>query len=91
MIYQSDRVFQLWDYTVGHAQLLLRSPATTDEPFNIDIVFLGVETLDIPTRMEGLSMEKPERLARSERDWHNPPDHDRRQGIRRGRCGLQDL
>jgi hypothetical protein len=66
MIYQSSRVFKLWDYTVGHAQLLLRSPASADEPYNIDIVFLGVVQLDIPTRMQGLTMEEPEPLARAE-------------------------
>ena len=66
MIYQSDRDFQLWDYTVGHAQMLLRSPASIDEPFNIDIVFLGVEKLDIPTRMAGLTMMRPEPLARDD-------------------------
>ena len=64
MIYQSDRTFQLWDYTVGHAQLLLRSPATADEPFNLDIVFLGVQGLDIPTRLPGLVMLKPEPIER---------------------------
>lgn len=59
MIYQSNRVFQLWDYTVSHAQLLLRSPATEAEPFNIDIVFLGVEELDLPTIMRGLTLTGP--------------------------------
>jgi hypothetical protein len=62
MIYQSDRVFKVWDYTVGHAQLLLRSPATEESPYNIDIVFVGVERIDIPTRMNGLTMEEPEPL-----------------------------
>jgi hypothetical protein len=71
VIYQSDRDFQLWDYTVSHAQLLLRSPATTAEPFNIDIVFLGVKELDLPTSMRGLTMTGPEPLldaGRSPRD-----------------------
>jgi hypothetical protein len=64
VIFQSDRDFQLWDYTVGHAQLLLRSPASISQPFNIDLVFLGVEELDIPTRLRGLVMMEPERLIR---------------------------
>jgi hypothetical protein len=64
MIYQTDRVFKLWDYTVGHAQLLFRSPPTDDEPFNIDLVFLGVKRLDIPTTLNGLAMSTPENLDR---------------------------
>jgi hypothetical protein len=64
VIYQSDRVFKLWDYTDGHAQLLFRSPPTDDEPFNIDLVFLGVERLDIPTKLDGVSMSEPENLDR---------------------------
>jgi hypothetical protein len=71
VIYQSDREFQLWDYTVSHAQLLLRSPATTSEPFNVDIVFLGVKELDLPTSLKGLTMtrsEHPTPAGRGPRD-----------------------
>jgi hypothetical protein len=60
MNYQSDRHFQLWDYTVGHAQVLLRSPASRDDPFNIDVVLVGVDKLEIPTRMQGLTIVGPE-------------------------------
>ncbi len=64
MNYQSDRNFALWDYTVSHAQLLLRSPASSDDPDNIDVVLVGVETLEIPTRMHGLTITGPEPLER---------------------------
>lgn len=63
MIYQSDRHFRLWDYAVGHSQMLLRSPASDDEPFNIDLVFLGVDRLDLPTSLVGLAMFGPEPIA----------------------------
>ena len=74
MIFQSEREFQLWDYTIGHAQLLLRSPATAEEPFNIDLMFLGVKRIDIPTRMAGLTLLEPQPSA---------PDAGRHENIHR--------
>src|SRR4051794_11561024 len=61
-LFKSDRPFQLWDYTVSHRQLLLRSPiaprTSTSPRFttNVDLVFWGVESLSIPTWFEGLQV-----------------------------------
>lgn len=64
MIYSSGRMFQLWDYTVSHQQMLLRSPimpAVADD--NIDIFLWGVAYVDLPTRLDGLSIS-----------WANPDE-----------------
>jgi hypothetical protein len=50
----NDRTFKLWDYRVSHNQLLLRSPKTEAMPTNIDIAFVGVEYLDLPTQLTNL-------------------------------------
>jgi hypothetical protein len=65
MTFRSDRRFQLWDYTVGHQQMLLRSPAGPDCPTNIDIGFVGVRYLGIPSSFDGVEIGEatPEDLA----------------------------
>lgn len=65
MIYSSERWFQIWDYTVSHQQLLLRSPVTIDLPRNVDLIFLGVEYLSIPSSLRGLEFDQalPEESA----------------------------
>lgn len=49
MSIKMTRAFRLWDYNVSHNQLLFRSPKGTDSKENVDIVFWGVEYLDVPT------------------------------------------
>lgn len=44
-----NREFKLWDFRVSHNQLLLRSPKTETPQMNIDILFVGVYYLDLPT------------------------------------------
>ena len=57
MIFSSPRTFQLWDYHVSHSRLLLRSPASPGDAKNQDILFYGVESLDIPTIFRGLEID----------------------------------
>lgn len=52
----NDRIFKLWDYRVSHNQLLLRSPKTEAMPTNIDVAFVGVEYLDLPTELTSLAL-----------------------------------
>lgn len=61
----SDRSFQLWAYTVSHAQLLLRSNKTDRHPRRLEILFRDVASIDLPTRMEGLEVAAatPEQAA----------------------------
>lgn len=56
MYFSSDRRFKLWEYTVSHKQLLIRSPATPDISGNIDIIFWGVEYINVPSAFKGLSL-----------------------------------
>jgi len=76
MIFESQRQFQLWDYTVSHRQLLLRSPRTPEITTNLDIVFWEVRYVDVGTLLEGIAM----RAASSEQLARVPPldghDHD---------------
>lgn len=49
-----ERVFQVWDYTVSHSQMVLRSPAGTDAPMNIDLIFTAVIYMRLPSVLSGL-------------------------------------
>lgn len=54
LIIGSDRMFQVWKYTVGHRQLLLRSTKSPDYPTRIDVFFKGVAEFHLPTQLQGL-------------------------------------
>jgi hypothetical protein len=54
LIIGSDRQFQVWKYTVGHSQLLLRSVKSSDHPTRIDVLFKGVSQFHLPTVLNGL-------------------------------------
>ena len=56
--FSSSRSFQMWAFTTSHAQLLLRSPKAEGEPTRIDVLFKNVHRLNLPSCMEGLTIEK---------------------------------
>ena len=56
MLYFSERHFKLWDYNVSHSQLLLRSLGSAEVGKNIDVVFAGVEFLQLPLTLRGLKL-----------------------------------
>jgi hypothetical protein len=56
--FESDRQFQVWRYEVGHAQLLLRSVKDDDHASRIDVLFKGVKVIDMPTKVDGLRVER---------------------------------
>ena|SRR5689334_18174303 len=61
MPYTSNRKFRMWGYSVSHCFLLLRSTYNEDQEkngYNIDIEFAGVEYLDVPTTLQGISIEE---------------------------------
>jgi hypothetical protein len=65
MSYTSNRVFKIWAYSVSHSFLLLRSSNNEEdeikamqEGFNIDIEFVGVDYLDMPAILQGISIEE---------------------------------
>jgi hypothetical protein len=86
MKFQSDRRFQIWDYNVSHARLLIRSPASSNIPTNIDIIFFGVRYVGIPAYLQGLKIE----LA-SEKDIDHSSipreEHDQSTGFRMETAG----
>jgi hypothetical protein len=64
----SDRRFRFWDYNVSHDQMLIRSPKSFEFKTNVDIVMWGVEYLDLPTSLDGVTMASAslEELGRAE-------------------------
>jgi hypothetical protein len=58
-----DREFQVWEYRVGHGQLLIRSPRRPGSPTrperttNVDVVFVGVDYMSLPRSFAGLAIE----------------------------------
>ncbi len=42
------RRYKVWEYTVSHSQLLLRSPREDGYPTRIDVLFKGVSFLQLP-------------------------------------------
>ena len=54
-----DRVFQFWDFSVSHNQLVVRSPGADAGDANVDFHFRGVKLIDAPTRFKGLEIDSP--------------------------------
>ncbi len=55
-IFDSNRIFQIWIYTVSHAVLILRSVNNSESEmsgYNIDVEFWGVGYLDLPDILNG--------------------------------------
>lgn len=52
----AGRHFQLWEYHVSHGTALVRSPRSTDEPNNIDIMLFGVEYLALPRHLDAVQL-----------------------------------
>ena len=52
----NERTFQLWEYSVSHGSLLIRSPKGPAWQSNIDIVCAGVEYLAAPRFLRGLKI-----------------------------------
>jgi hypothetical protein len=53
-IINSKRLFQLWNYSVSHSELLFRSTKSTECPTRIDVFFKGVKEFHLPTTAKGL-------------------------------------
>src|SRR5690348_4830420 len=48
-----SQAFKVWDYSVSHRQLLLRS-AAEDSGSNVDLIFTDVSYVQLGTRLEDL-------------------------------------
>lgn len=62
-MFKSCRKFQLWDYHVSHKQALIRSPVSPGFATNIDVVFWGVESLYLPTSLDGMCVGMTEAIG----------------------------
>ncbi|MBL8680640.1 MAG: hypothetical protein JNK05_15790 [Myxococcales bacterium] len=49
-----SRTFRLWIYTVSHQSLLLRSVRTKTIPTRVDVAFVCVDAVYLPTTLESL-------------------------------------
>lgn len=54
-----NRRFRVWDYRVSHDQLLIRSPRSEHQTRNVDVLFAGVEYLELATMFEELEIAAP--------------------------------
>jgi hypothetical protein len=59
--FKSDRVFRVWDWSVSHCRLLIRSPRSGQDAKerNIDIAFHGVFYMELRESLDGLSIASP--------------------------------
>jgi hypothetical protein len=60
------RRFQLWAYTVGHGQLLLRSPKSAGLSTRVDVLFKNVAAIHLPTILDGLAVSEATEGQKSE-------------------------
>ena len=51
-----ERNFQIWDYRVSHAQMVIRSPGENWDGPHLDLHFSDVGYMRIPTLLRGLSI-----------------------------------
>jgi hypothetical protein len=54
LIYQSQRVFQLWKYHVSHRQLLLVSNPRENFVTRVELLFFGVQLINLKTKFNSL-------------------------------------
>lgn len=72
----ANRTFQIWEYTVTHGSLLIRSPRSADAIKNVDIVCIDVEYVAAPRFLRGLVIDEPtsEELQQHRRILGRPLD-----------------
>lgn len=56
VLFSSGRTFKVWRYGVGHSQLLLRAAPDSSETDRMDLLFEGVEAMQLITRYEALEL-----------------------------------
>lgn len=70
----AGRKFQLWQYRVSHGELLIRSPKNGGNRRNMDLMFVGVEYVDLPRFLPDLEVDDPldEDLSRAQERLGKP-------------------
>src|SRR5436853_523848 len=63
-ILESDRLFQVWKYTVSHRQLLIQSHRSNSVATRLELLFKNVAYMAVPSVMNGVSISlcPPEEL-----------------------------
>jgi|GEM_PF-4634536 len=56
---KSNRTFELWHATPSLSQILVRSPKDANHDTNIDLHLLGVDYIELATRLEGIEITEP--------------------------------
>jgi hypothetical protein len=56
-LFSSSRAFELWMYTVSHAQLLIRSNKGGTQTSRVELLFKDASLIHIGTVMRGISVE----------------------------------
>lgn len=76
---RSDRVFQLWAYTVGMSRLLLRSTKSDQFGSRIDVVFQNVKAIQLLSVLHGIVIARADdaEAERITRETGLLPDVDR--------------
>jgi len=54
-----NRHFQVWQYTTSLSRLYIRSTKSAAHQKNVDVIFIGVEYMDLVTHFNGLEMAAP--------------------------------
>lgn len=55
----SGRSFRVWEFRVSHDQLLLRSARSQQHAQNLDVIFAGVDYLELPTKLGEIEITRP--------------------------------
>jgi hypothetical protein len=56
--YPRRREYQLWEYSVSHGSLLIRSPKNEYHEYNCDIVFAGVQYIGAPRHLGEIELDE---------------------------------
>ncbi len=56
---QLKRRFKIWDYNISHSQMLIRSPKDDENNTNVDIKFIGVSYVNLPTVITDILFLEP--------------------------------
>lgn len=67
---ESERAFSVRTYTVSHAMLLLRSVKTEVFPTRVDVLFVGVEHIEIPSKMNQLRITGEGHYVLAGQNWN---------------------
>ncbi|MCP3819226.1 hypothetical protein NLX86_14270 [Streptomyces sp. A3M-1-3] len=70
-LYRSDRYFKVWQYTVSHCRLLLRSTRDNPPSTRIDVHFGGVSHMMLRPHYDGLVIREgtADECARLEQEY----------------------